>query len=156
MTLLIWLAALTAAVALYVTLVRPWLRAQPVAKPFFDFIEPMELALWKKSETILWARFLQLVGLVSTLAGVFGAIDWTIITPLVPDQYQKFMPLIPLILSVIGGVTEKLRKDTTKPLEVVAVPENAPAEVKDAIAQVEATNAAAVAEVKEAKEEGAV
>lgn len=156
MNWIVGLLSVTALVVGYITWLRPWLRSQDFARPFFDFIEPIELALWRKSETILWARFLQVVGLVSTVAGIFGAIDWTMITPLVPEPYQNFMPLIPLVLNLIGTVTEKLRRDTTKPLEVVAVPVDAPPEIKRAVAQVEATNAQAVAEVKEAKSEGAM
>lgn len=153
MNFLVTLLVLTAIVVIYITWLRPWLRAKSWAQGFFAAVEPIELALWKKSETILWARFLQVVGLVSTLAGVFGLIDWTLITPLVSEQYQPFMPLIPMTLNLIGTVTEKLRRDTTKPLEVVAAPEAVKAAIPE-VAKLERANDAAVVAVKEAAAEG--
>lgn len=153
MTFIIILLAITAIVTLWTMWARPWLKRQSWAAGFFAWIEPIERGLWAKSETILWARFLQVTGLVTTVLGIFGTIDWTVITPLVPDTYQKFMPLIPLILNLIGTVTEKLRRDTTEPLAVVSAPEAVKAALPEVAAMKDAKEAA-VAAVEEAKAEG--
>lgn len=153
MTILFVILVLAALVAFYVVWGRPWLRSTALGARILNWIEPIELALWQKSETILFARFLQIVGFVTTLMGYVGTIDWTLITPLVPDKYQKLMPLIPLALNLIGGVVEKLRRDTTKPLEIVATPEAVKAATPEIVAAETMTEAAVVA-VKEAKAEG--
>jgi hypothetical protein len=120
MNLLAFLIGLTAFVALYVVWLRPWLRDKPWAQSFFVRIEPVEIALWKKSESILWARFLQAVGLVVPLLQFVGAVDITPYLAIVPERYA---PYLLLMIFVAGQIGERLRKDTTKPLDVVAAPE---------------------------------
>ncbi|MDB5600886.1 MAG: hypothetical protein JWN71_2930 [Xanthobacteraceae bacterium] len=120
MNLLAFLIGLTAFVALYVVWLRPWLRDKPWAQGFFAGIEPVEIALWRKSESILWARFLQAVGLVVPLLQFVGAVDIAPYLAIVPEGYA---PYLLLVIFVAGQIGERLRKDTTKPLDVVALPE---------------------------------
>lgn len=120
MNVLAFLIGLAAIVALYVVWLRPWLRDKPWARRFFVRIEPVEIALWQKSESILWARFLQAVGLIVPLLQFVGALDITPYLAIVPDGYA---PYLLLLIFVAGQIGEKLRKDTTKPLDVVAAPE---------------------------------
>jgi hypothetical protein len=120
MNVLAFLIGLTAFVALYVVSLRPWLRDKSWAAGFFARIEPVEIALWKKSESILWARFLQAVGLVVPLLQFIGAVDITPYLAIVPDGYA---PYLLLFVFVAGQIGEQLRRDTTKPLDVVARPE---------------------------------
>lgn len=157
MKLLIAFAIVTAVVALYVVVVRPWLCNQPWAKGFFLWIEPFEIALWKKSETILWARFKMAVGALLTCLTMLGTIDLTPLMPFVPDQYEALVKglvnLSPLAITVLGWIDEKLRKDTTRPLEVVAAPE-AVKQALPEIKQAEVANIEAVAAVEVAKVQG--
>lgn len=62
---------------------------------------------WK---TIIWARALVLLGLVLTLISVM---DVNALTVLLPDRYK---PLAPMILVLIGLVTEALRRVTSGPV----------------------------------------
>ena len=119
MNLLAFLIGLTAFVALYVVWLRPWLRGTSWAQGFFARIESAEIALWQKSESILWARFLQAVGLVVPLLQFVGAVDITPYLAIVPEGYA---PYLLLFVFVAGQIGERLRKDTTKPLNVVARP----------------------------------
>lgn len=154
------IAIVCALIAIWVLWLRPWMRDKEWAKGFFAAIEPIEIALWRKSETILWARLKMLVGVLLAVLTSLGGIDLTPIMPLVPDQYEGAIRvafnLLPLAITAIGWIDEQLRKDTTKPLEIVALPENKTPELQAAVCQVEATNAAAIETVKVAKEEGAV
>lgn len=131
---------------------RAWLKTKPFAQPFFAWIEPIELVLWKKSETILFARLKMVTGFVLTLMTQFGQIDLTPFMPFVSPKWQPYVTaavnLSPIAITVVGWMDEQLRKTTTKPLEVVAVPDDAPAAVKAQVAKVEATNAQAVAVVE--------
>src|SRR6266576_5965272 len=70
---------------------RSWLKTKPWASGFFSAIEPWEIFLYKKSETILWARFKMLVGSLLTILTVLGEIDLTPVMPLVPEQYQFWL-----------------------------------------------------------------
>lgn len=146
--------ALTLVIVAYVTFVRDLLKTTDWGCRFLSWIEPMELALWRKSETILWARFKVFVGALLAFLMQIGTIDFTPFVVFLPEEHQdvarKLVGLLPLLISVVGIVDEKLRRSTTKPLEVVAVPSDAPPEVKEAVLEVEATNAEAVAKVKEA------
>jgi hypothetical protein len=158
---LIALAIIVALVVLYAVWGRAWLKTKPWMKGFFDVVEPIEVALWKKSETILFARLKMFSGLLLTLLTQLGTIDLTPLMPFVPDQYEGFVRVVfnmlPLVLTVLGAIDEKLRKDTTKPLELVAIADkDMPPEVAAAVAVADATKAEAVAIVQEAKAEGAV
>lgn len=153
MKLLIAFLALTALVALYVVWLRPWLRGKDWAAGFFAWFEPFELWAYKKSESILWARFLQAVGLLVPLLQFVGAIDITPYLAIIPDGYG---PYLMLFIFVAGQIGEKLRKDTTKPLEVVALPEDKPPELAAAVSRAEAANDRVVVAVEKAKEQGTV
>lgn len=137
---------------------RAWLKSKSWAQPFFDRIEPIELFLFKKSETILFARLKILTGLLLAVLTNLGTIDLTPIMPFVPEKYQGWLHiafnLAPLMLSVVGWMDEQLRKRTTLPIEVVAVPDKTIAgnpKVAEAVAIAVATKTEAVAAVNEAK-----
>lgn len=161
MKFLTWILVVAALVTAYAVFLRPWLREQSWAQGYFRFVDPIELALWKKSETILFARVQIVLGLTITALTSAGAIDITPLMPLVPDAWEPVVlfawNLLPLTLTVLGWISEKLRKDTTKPLELVAVSEaekEKPA-VAEAIATAEVAKIEAVAAVEVAKVEGA-
>jgi hypothetical protein len=120
MNLLAFLIGLTTFVALCVVWLRPWLRDKSWAAGFFARIEPVEITLWKKSESILWARFLQVVGLLVPLLQFVGAVDITPYLAIVPEGYA---PYLLLVVFVAGQIGERLRNDTTKPLDVIALPQ---------------------------------
>jgi hypothetical protein len=153
MKLLIPALILISIVALYVIWGRKWLKAKtwPWSMRFFELVEPIEIVLWKKSETILWARFKVLVGLILTALTFLGQIDLTPIMPFVPDAWEPTVKavfnLIPLSITIIGMIDEKLRNGTSKPLELVAVPDNPPMEVAIAVEQASSANKQAVATV---------
>lgn len=156
MTVLVALAFTTALVLTYALWGRAWLKSKPWSERFFTAIEPYELFLFKKSETILVARLKMLTGALLTLQTQVGSIDLTPIMPFVPEKYQPYVNfainLAPLVLSAIGFMDEKLRNETTKPIELVAVQERAmPQAVADAIAVADYAKASAVATVTDAK-----
>lgn len=154
------IALVTALMIAWVVFIRPWMRDKPWAKGFFEFIEPIELRLWRKSETILFARFKILVGVLITILTHAGAINIEQLMPFIPDQHEWWIRAIwnslPLTISLLGLVDEQLRKDTTKPLEAVVVPETQPVPV--AVTEAKEKLEAAIVEVKEkvaeAKAEG--
>lgn len=158
MKIVVILLILTGLIAIYVTWLRPWLREQPWAQGFFTHpvIEWMELKLWAKSESILWARWQQFLGIVLAVTGALGGIDWSAVAILTPDYIDPFLPAAPLILNVLGTIAEALRRDTTKPLEVVALPAEKPPEVIAAVARVDAATAAARVVVEDEREKGAL
>ena len=127
MKLALALAVIVALLTVYVLFGRAWLKQQSWTAGFFAAIEPIEIALWSKSETILWARLKVLTGIVLTVLTQAQVIDITPLLPFIPDQYDgivvKAWGMLPMLISLMGLVDEKLRRDTTKPLEVVAIPE---------------------------------
>lgn len=129
---------------------RAWLIKQPWAQGFFAWIEPYEILLFKKSQTILWARLKVLAGFILMALAQFGTIDLTPLMPFVPDQYQgtvKFaFNLLPLIVTLDGSIGEKLRNTTTKPIELIAAPTTAATVAAES--KVDEANAEAVATVK--------
>jgi hypothetical protein len=156
MTILIIFAVIAAGLLCYALFGREWLKSKPWAQGFFAWIEPVEIALFKKSETILFARLKIATGFVLTILTQIGAINLAPFMPFVPDKYQMWVNIavnaVPLLLSLVGMIDEWLRNRTTKPIELVAVPEvAAPPEVKAAIAQADAAKQEAVAVVQEAK-----
>lgn len=153
---LIGLGIFTLFVIAWVTYLRPWLRNQEWACNFFLWIEPIELLIYKKSEQYAWARWQQFLGLILTITGLFGGIDYTWLAYWTPDSIDPLLPLIPAILNVTGTIAERLRNDTTKPIEVVALPQEKPPVVAAVVAQVEAVNEQAKEVVKEAIAEGAI
>jgi hypothetical protein len=161
MTWLIWLAALTAAIALWVALIRPWLCQQWWAKPFFNYIEPFERFAYLKSESILWARTKQLVGVLLTVLTQLGAIDITPLLPVIPDQYDAWIlvgwNMLPMVIAVVGWLDERMRsKDTTKPIELVAVSDKILAANPGVAEKVAAAEVAKVEAVEAVKATGSV
>jgi hypothetical protein len=158
MTILILAAAFVAFLLWYALHGRDWLKQQPFAQGFFEFVEPIEILLFKKSETILFARTLSGLGVVLTFLQQFDGINLAPILPLVPEAWQGVVTIaagcLPLVISLLGMVVEWLRNRTTKPIELVAVPDKVVAEnpaVAKAVAQAEVSKDAAVAVAAEAK-----
>lgn len=158
MKFLLPIALIVAVILVYALWGRDWLKAKPWAAPFFEWIEPIEVRLFKKSQTILVARTLSILGPVLTLLTQLGTVDITPLMPFVPDEHQGLVQfvwnLLPLTITGLGMIVEKLRNNTTLPLEVVAVPSKVLAEnetVAAAVASVEVAKEEAVAVVKEEK-----
>jgi len=143
-TLLLAFGLPTLVILAYVIGGREWLKRRPWAASFFAKIEPVEITLWRKSETILWARFQQVLGVVLTLLMGIGTLDLSPLFPLLPEQYKWLPSLLPLIISAAGKVEEWNRTHTTKPVELVEVPDKAPPAVAAALQQAEATKQNAV------------
>lgn len=141
---------------------RAWLKLQPWAQGFFAWVDPVERALYQKSETMLVGRLLSAGGFVVTaydaLAVIAPSLDLTPITNRllspVPEDMRGLV--VSAVMGLIGLLIAWLRKRTTKPLEVVALPETVPPDVAAAVAHAEAANATAVDAVADAKAEGSV
>lgn len=153
MKLLAAFLVLSALIAAWVVWIRPWLRDKPWAAGFFAKIEPFEIAFYKKSESILWARFLQFVGLLVPFLQFVGAIDITPYAAIIPDGWGPYLMLVVFVCGAIGAA---LRKDTTKPLEVAALPEDKPPELAAAVSRAEAATDRAVVAAETAKATGTV
>lgn len=161
MTTLWIIAGASIFVAWYVIKGRTWFKTAPYLPDigFYKFIEPIEIALWKKSETILWQRLKAALGSLGLLLPQVGAVDLNAVLPFVPEDYRLMVAAIPSVALLLDGIVgEMLRNRTSRPLELVAVPETKPIpqEVAAAVAQADAIKEAAVDVVKEAKAEGAV
>lgn len=159
MKVLIPLSLVTLILLIYALWVRDWLKSKPWAQGFFAKVEPIEILLFKKSETILFSRVLQVLGVILTFLQQFNGIDLTPILPLFPEKYHGIVMLLtnsmPLIISLLGWMVEKLRNSTTKPLELVAVPDKVLEEnptLANTIAAADATKAEAVEVAKAAVE----
>lgn len=156
MKTLLVLSVITAILLWYALQGRAWLKGKSWAQGFFAWIEPIEILLFKKSETILFARLKIIVGAVLTLLTQIGSIDLTPIMPFVPDKYQPYVNfginLVPLLISFMGYMDEKLRKATTLPIELVAVAKKdiTPA-VADALVAADAAKVDAVVAVELSK-----
>lgn len=158
MKILLPLALVVALLLLYALWGRDWLRSKSWAQGFFARIEPVEIFLFRKSPTLLVARMLTGLGAVLTLLAQLGSIDITPLMPLVPDQYEGIVRvvwnLLPMVVSGLGMIVENLRKKTTLPIEIVAVPEKVIAENTTVAATVAAaveTNVVAIAAIDQAK-----
>ena len=150
--------ALAAILLWYVLGGRAWLKLKPWAAGFFAAVEPIEILLYRKSETILWARLKMLVGVVLTVLIYLGSLDLTPIMPFVPQKYhalvQALYNLLPMLITLVGMADEKLRNTSTKPIELVALPDKlvtANPGVAAAVAVADASKAEAVAAAAEAK-----
>lgn len=162
MKILIILAIITALLLWYALQGRDWLKKKEGAIKFFALVEPVEIALFRKSQTILAARTLSGLGVLLTMLQQFNGIDLAPIMPLVPEDYRALATTtascLPLLISLIGWMMERLRYTNTKPVELVAVPDKVVAEspkLQEALAMADATKieavAVAVAKVEEAK-----
>jgi len=137
---------------------RAWLKTKSWANGFFAWIEPIEIVLYRKSETLLFARLKILTGIILAALTNIGTIDLTPIMPFVPEKYVGFVQaafnLLPLTISLVGWADQRLRNTTTLPIEIVAVPDKVVAEnpkVAEAVAMADSTKTEAVAAVAEAK-----
>lgn len=156
------LLVLAGVIALYALVLRPWLKNKVWAQGFFAKIDALELALFKKSETVLVGRLLWVGSGLVTLydaASVFmRSLDLTPVTTRVFDALHVPQDLRGVALSAfvtaIGFVMVYLRKQVTKPIELVAVSDKDVAEnprVAEAIAMADATKTEAVNVVADAK-----
>lgn len=117
MTLFLTFAILAAIALVYVFVVRPLIRNLPVFVPFFDWIEPIEARLWRKSRTILVARLYEIAGILLAIHDLLMPVvaqlgfDWT---ALVPYPYSI---VVSIGLYITGWLFERLRQVTTAPVE---------------------------------------
>lgn len=143
----------------YALLGRRWLKNQSWAQGFFATIEPIEIALFKKSETILVARLLWFGGFIvtfyDTIAVFASSLDLTPITARVLSGVPEDMRglIVSATISGIGLLIGWLRKRTSKPIEIVAAPTTPETIVAEA--KVEIANAEAVATVVDAEAKAA-
>lgn len=149
MPLFLLAAVLAALLVVYALWLRPWLKTRPWAAPFYAWVEPLELALFRNSETILFARLKIVVGVTLTVLTEMGTLDITPMMPLIPEQYrgtaQVAFNLLPLLISVVGMADERLRNTTTQPIELVAVKKDAlPIQARIAVADAELAKEQAV------------
>jgi hypothetical protein len=99
---------------------------KPWAKGFFAWIEPIEIALYKKPKTILVGRLIWvgafLVTAYDSLATFLPALDLTPITNRTLSRVSD--DLRPLVVTgavaLIGLLVNWMRKRTTKPVDAVA------------------------------------
>jgi hypothetical protein len=157
---LLVLALLVALAFIYALVLRPWLKKQSWAQGYFTAIEPYEIALFKKSETVLVGRLVWFGGLFVTLydgfVAYFGSLNFEPLTSRVMDFLHIPTDLRGVTLSAfvtaLGLAIVRLRKTTTKPLELVAVPDAqvTPAAAQ-AMAQAETAKDKAVEAVAEVK-----
>lgn len=153
---IIGLTVFTVLLAAYVVAIRPMMRKTEWGQNFLDTIEPVERVLWLKSETILWNRFKMLLG---TVLYILLSTDLSPFMLFVPEKYRPYVAALPTIaLALDGLIGEYLRRDTSKPLAVVAMRSDAPIEVQAAVAAAEANMKQASAEVtiSEAVADGSV
>jgi hypothetical protein len=161
MTIFLLVLALIVALAfIYALVLRPWLKKQSWAQGFFASVDTLESALFKKSETILVGRLLWIGGLFVTfydgLAVFVHSLDITPLTTRIFDWLHVPPDMRNLsataFVGILGLLINRLRKTTTKPLDVVALPQAqvTPAAAQ-AIAKVDAANQQAVQAVAEAK-----
>jgi hypothetical protein len=148
---------LVGALMLYALVIRPLIRKTTWGAAFLDKIEAAEIALYKKSETMLVGRLVWVGGLLvsayDALAEFAKQLDLTPLTTRIFDALHIPPDLRGLTASAavmgLGFMIVKLRKDTTKPLALVAAPAALPSSTKAAIAQADAAKEQAVAAVKQ-------
>ena len=161
MTIFLLVLALIVALAfIYALVLRPWLKKQTWAQGFFASVDALESALFKKSETILVGRLLWIGGLFVTfydgLAVFVHSLDITPLTTRIFDWLQVPPDMRNLsataFIGIVGLLINRLRKSTTKPLDVVALPQSqvTPAAAQ-AIAKADHANQQAVQAVAEAR-----
>lgn len=162
-----WFIAMLAIAGFFVWYVlwgRTWLRPKPWMQWLYTSKvgEWIEINVFKKSETILFARFKIVIGMLLTVLTQTQAIDITPLMPLVPSGWEGIVTfgwnLIPLTITALGWVDEQLRYKTTLPIDVVSLPEDEKQkpEVAAAVAKLDEAKVEAVAVAKEATADGAV
>lgn len=151
-------AIILAIVLWYALKGRAWLKTKPGTVGFFAWIEPIEIALYRKSETLLVGRLLSVGGVLvtayDTLAVGFSSLDLTPVTSRllagVPEDMRGLV--VTATFAAIGMLISWLRKRTTMPVELVAVADkDVTPKIADAVALADATKIEAVAAVAEAK-----
>lgn len=146
------LLILTAIVVAYALYGRDWLKTKPWAQGFFAFIEPAEILLFKKSPTILVARFKQIAALSLAVLPYIGGFDPTPYVAVIPEQHRWWVMLVPSVaLAIDGMVGEKLRNKVRTPIEIVAAPAAVSPETAAVVAAAADANLVAVAVVKAEK-----
>jgi nitrate reductase gamma subunit len=146
MTILIAVAVIAVLIAFYVVWLRPRMKATAWGQAFLSKIEPMERILYWKSETMLWSRFKVFFGTVMT---TLVAVDWNSVAPLIPEKYRSLVLVLPTIFVALDGLMgEKMRRETTQPLEVVAMRTDAPVELKLEAAEAKLKTAQTVEAIK--------
>jgi len=159
MTTLLILSLITALLLWYALQGRDWLKKKSWAAPFFAWVEPIEIVLFKKSQTILFARLKMVTGMLLTYLTMMGTVDLTPWMPFVPEKWQPYVNAavnsLPMLLTLVGWADERLRKTTTKPLEVVAVPDKVVAANPEVFAKADDAKTEAVIVAKVAEEKAA-
>lgn len=151
MIVLIILGVVIVLILNYVTWFREWLknRPWPWSQRYFEWIEPIEIALYRKSETILWSRFLIFMGLLPTVLDQFQLLNVPGLIEFLPDDWEKWASLS---FTVCGIVSELLRRGSTKPLEIVELLETGMSpKVAVAVAKAETAKVNAVVAIEKAK-----
>ncbi len=118
--MIIAIAVLIAVVVVYVFVVRPYIREMPWCDPYFDWIEPIEAALWAKSKTVLTARLAWIPSGLLLIHDTVAA--WALdATPIlsralssIPDDVRPLV--ITAAFGIYGLVVEWLRRVTREPL----------------------------------------
>jgi hypothetical protein len=129
MRTLITLSIITALLLWYALQGRDWLKSKPWAwtQRFFAWVEPAEIFLFKKSRMILLARLLKWFGVILTTLQQFDGVDLTPILLFVPENYRWFLNAavgsLPLLITIIGWMVEKLRNETNDSVETAALPD---------------------------------
>jgi hypothetical protein len=158
----ITLALVIAVLLWYAIKGREWLKTKPWAESFFAWIEPFEIALYRKSETILVGRLLWVGGLFVTFydsVAVFASsLDLTPVTTRIFDWLSIPADMrgltVSAFLGILGLLMNRLRNRTSRPIELVAVSDKAAADnprVAEAIAMADVTKTEAVNVVADAK-----
>ncbi len=102
-----------ALVCAYVFMIRPVLHDRPEFKKFYTDADTFWARVGirtKGYKTVLWSRFLVILGIFLPLLQAAGSINLEGILP------PKYAPYVPLILVIIGIVNEKLRRLTDGPV----------------------------------------
>lgn len=142
---LIVIAVLVCLIAVYGFGGRDWLKRQPWTGWFYRWIEPIEIALWRKSETILWSRFLMVIGVVPVLLEQIEKLNVPGISGMLPPEYQAWWTLS---FTLIGIINEMMRRNTTKPLEIVELSDNVSPKVAAAVEKADDAKDKAVAAIE--------
>lgn len=153
--LVLVLVFLVLLMTLYALWLRNWLKSKPWSAGFFAWIEPIERVLWKKSETILWARIKIVTGVLLAVLTQINGMDLTPVVSILPDAYAGYvraaLSFLPLLISIVGMADENLRNKTFLPVSVVALPPTVSPEVANAVEAAHSATFDAMAVVKDAK-----
>lgn len=149
--MLIFLTVLGVFVIWYALWGRPWLKSKPWMAWLYQSKvgEWVETHVFKKSETILWSRFLTLAGVIPSILEIAEKFNVPAVQGLLPEPLQGGWTIAFII---IGVINEMLRNRTTRPIEIVAAPEAVKAALPE-VKEMEQAKVAAVEAVKVAEAE---